>query len=678
MLSSQERVTTIRVSYWRLFRLIFVIFYLYLLGDVFFRWGGFKYYGSFSEYLPSVALITILWTIVSVFTAMLAWMPLRAFEWICQHLGRKIRTEHLLLFTGIFIMFTGIFIFLGTSDWIGRQYIWPYVQATLRLKLIVFLGLTLSVIFLTWLFRYKSERWIRTIEDRINPLVWLFSIWLIISVPLVAYHAWWKQTDNGESQKITQPSVVNKNQPNIILVTFDALTARDMSVYGYHRPTTPYISEWAKNASLFTRLQAESNSTTPTTASLMTGKRVWAHQVYHVFSYSKPVRSDIESLPLLLKKNGYFNMAFVANPVASIKRLGISNSFEIAPHGKEFNVQVFSLKVLIDQLLDQLFGDKIKFHGWFVQEDFIMYRLLKIFYRDVSDKTKPPEKAFNRFFDFIDNRPPEPFFTWIHLHPPHYPYLPPAPFIGTFDSSYRLKTYKDQMIAWGNTRGGEFKQEERASIDIMRARYDEFIKYCDKQFEDFITQLTIRNKLKNTVIILSSDHGESFEHNYREHSSSHLYEQVTHIPLIIKEPNQTDGRIINDLIEQIDIPPTILDLAGIPVPSWMEGRSLVPSMRGEKLSVKPIFSMTFENNPGPGHQITKGTIAVWEGDYKLIYYLEEGKCLLFNLKEDPDELNNLFDKEPEVGQRLLALIKDNLKKANERISREKGHSTLNH
>jgi arylsulfatase A-like enzyme len=207
-------------------------------------------------------------------------------------------------------------------------------------------------------------------------------------------------------------------------------------------------------------------------------------------------------------------------------------------------------------------------------------------------------------------------------------------------------------------------------VETLRARYNEFVRYCDKQFEDFITQLTKRGKLKNTVIILSSDHGESFEHGYLTHGNEHLYEQVTNIPLIIKEPDQSEGRIINDIAEQIDIPATILELAHIPVPSWMEGRSLVPLMRGKRLLSRPAFSMNFEKNPSRGHQITKGTIAVWEGDYKLIHYLQEKKSLLFNLKKDPRELNNLFDREPEIGKHLLTLIQDNLKKANERISRE--------
>ena len=139
------------------------------------------------------------------------------------------------------------------------------------------------------------------------------------------------------------------------------------------------------------------------------------------------------------------------------------------------------------------------------------------------------------------------------------------------------------------------------------------------------------------------------------------------IPLIIKYPNQTEGRIIDDIIEQIDIPATILDIADISLPLWMEGRSLVPLMYNKKLLPKPAFSMHLEANRRRGHQIEKGVFAVWEGNFKLIHDLEKKESLLFNLKKDPEEQDNLINKESEVGGHLLELILDNLKIANEKI-----------
>ena len=204
-------------------------------------------------------------------------------------------------------------------------------------------------------------------------------------------------------------------------------------------------------------------------------------------------------------------------------------------------------------------------------------------------------------------------------------------------------------------------------VDLARARYDEFIRYCDNEFEGLMSSINEDDKFKNTLIIMSSDHGESFGHGYFQHGGAHFYEQVTHIPLIIKEPGQDQGIIIDDLVEQVDIPATILNLVNATVPDWMEGRSFKALMRGKKLIAKPVFSMNFENNPGRGKKITKGTVVVWDGDYKLIHYLEKKESLLFNLKEDSGELNNLFSEKPEIGQRLLSLVLEHLDKSNKNI-----------
>ncbi|MBI5675451.1 MAG: sulfatase-like hydrolase/transferase [Nitrospirae bacterium] len=406
-----------------------------------------------------------------------------------------------------------------------------------------------------------------------------------------------------------------------------------MSTYGYlygdYRETTPYISEWAKNASKFTMTEASSNYTIPTTSSLMTSKRVWTHGLYNANGYS--INADTENLPLLLKNSGYYNIALIQNPLLSVETLGISKSFDIAIPVEEF-MKPRSVISVTTRWLFQLFGNKYRTYNGLIQSAF----LGQIFYSSIPIKVTsteyPPEKVFNRFLEIIENNPPEPFFAWLHVFPPHDPYLPPDPFMGMFDSSQKLRTEKSQWLS--------------DDFDTARARYDEYIKYCDKTFENFIKEFS--GHIKNTVIILSADHGHSFAHSYRGHGGPHLYEQLTNIPLIIMEPDQTQGRIIDDVVEQIDIAPTILELAGIPLPSWMEGRSLIPLVKGKELTLKPALSMYLEKNPKL-QEITEGTFAVWDGDYKLIHYLKENKSLLFNLKQDRGELDNLFTTESRSG-----------------------------
>jgi arylsulfatase A-like enzyme len=650
-------------SFLRVFRLIFVIFSLYLLGDAFYRWDGFRYYASFAEFLPNVSLAYLFWSILAVCAAFFIWLSLRVFGWVCRLMRLIIRIEHLLLFVCIVAL-------LFALGWSGKTLRLPYLAILFPGKPAAFILLTVAAIFIAWLFRNKAERWESVIHERITPLVWIFGIFVIFSVPLVAYQTLSGKKYNSVSQEVVHSSGSGNNRPNIVLVTFDAMTARDMSLYGYKKPTTPFMSEWAKNASVFARAKSDSNITTPATASLMTGKRLWTHQTYHLAGWYDPVDRSSENLPLLLKKSGYYTMAFVVNPYASVDKLGIRGSFDVAPIETGFSMPA-NVFESVDILLYQWFGNRIKLYDWIIKRDFILFKLLSRISSDVTFTTAPPEKAFRRFLSVIDDNQREPFFAWIHLYPPHDPYLPPEPYIGMFSPSQELRTYKSQEQLVRSTleyeSDGHFPKNIQQYVDVLRARYDGFVRYCDKQFEDFIGLLQKRDKFKNTVIILSADHGESFEHGYLKHSFPHLYEQVTHIPLIIKEPGMTEGRVIDDLVEQIDIPATILDLAGIAVPSWVEGRSLVPLMRGEKPEPGIIFSMSMESQMSRNNQITSGTIAVWEDYYKLIYYIDNNKSLLFNLEQDPDESINLFDSEPGVGEKLLALIKDNLAKANEKI-----------
>ncbi len=655
MLKADKQVTAPGLSYWKIFRLIFVIFFLYLLRDALYRWDGFKFHSTFIEFIPSVALVTICWSIVAAIVAFVVWLLIRGFEWFCLRMGWKINAELILMFIGIFVLLT-----LATM--IGKT----LLTKTLLLhttKLIILFSIFVTSIYLAWQYRNKSE----IVNESITPLVWLFGIWLMVSLPIVIYHTWIKQANNPLSQSISQPSLEDMKRPNIILVSFDSLTARDMSAYGYSRATTPFIDKWSENASVFNRFQSASNWTASASASIMTGKEVWTHRMFH--GDSKLSKSKTESLPLVLKDNGYYNMAFVANAYASVTKLGISNGFDFAPRRVEFaksNTPLGYECGFLDAIFVKLFADRIKFFTWAITHDFILGKLLReifLYSAVISETETPPEVAFNRFLETVDKGVQEPFFAWIHLLPPHDPYLPGKPFTGMFNSSERLRLFNKRMVEEVQAH----KVENDEDWEIYRGRYDEFIKYCDNQFEDFLKKVEKRDELKNAIIIFTSDHGESFEHGYFTHNSNHHYEQVTHLPLIIKESGQTGKVIINDLTAQIDLPPTILGLADIPTPEWMEGRSLLPLMRGKKLQPKNIYSMSFQKNPSIGAKITKGTIAVWEGDYKLIYYLEEKKSLLFNLKEDPDELKNLFDEEKEISAHLFSLIQENLERVNKKV-----------
>ncbi|GAB4544541.1 MAG: hypothetical protein Fur0020_13840 [Thermodesulfovibrionia bacterium] len=561
---------------------------------------------------------------------------------------------------GHLISFWFLFTISGAIVWRLKKVFFIDVHTSTVTKIIVFIMVLLSSVLLTFLIRKRANAYIEVLVERLRPLIWIFGSLVFLSSLIVLYNMRWEY--NTSLPAILGNNKASINRPNIILVTFDALASREMSLYGYHRKTTPFIDEWARDAHVFTNVKSASNFTTSATASLMTGKRVWTHRVFQLEG-SKPINSDLESLPHLLKKNGYFNMAFIVNPHTSVKVLGMSDSFDIAPLAIEFSEShsLFGWKFgVVESLLYRFFGDRIRLHNWLLQRNFVLDRFINLISRNLSVTEVPPEDAFNRFIDILDKRPPQPFFAWIHLFPPHDPYLPSGAYKGYFKQSDELRTYKEQeairMEAYRYTfQYKPFPDEMKPLVNHLRNYYDEFVRYCDDTFRDFIMELQRRGIIDNTVIILSSDHGESFEHGYFTHGGPFLYEDVVSVPLIIKEPHQEEGRVINDPIEQIDIPPTILDYAGIGIPSWMEGRSLMPLIEGKALAPKMLFSMVLEKNP-VNAPITKGTVAVWDGDYKLIYYIEKGESLLFDLKTDPQESRDIKGEALDVAERLQGVI----------------------
>jgi hypothetical protein len=172
------------ISYWQIFRLMFVIFSLYTGGEVLYRLDGFKYYyASFPGFIPTLGLTTVFWSTVAFFAAMLIWLTSKAFNWYCIRIGWNIKVE-----SGLF--FLSIFVVLGSIVWILKRYMWHF-GTTLQVKLIVLLSVSTISIFLTWLSRNRSERWISIVQKLITPLVRLFGFLLVVSVLLVAYHALW-------------------------------------------------------------------------------------------------------------------------------------------------------------------------------------------------------------------------------------------------------------------------------------------------------------------------------------------------------------------------------------------------------------------------------------------------------------------------------------------------------
>lgn len=629
-------------------RFLFVIFSLHFLRDAFYKWDGYSYYMSFISFLPSLSLAYILWSLIGVIFAVIIWIVLSALHKIIP--GSMIRFEHILLLCIVVLL----------PLYVKRIYFSDFSFSMFfgyNRGVILFVG-SIAAILIFWFCSRYAEKIISSVNQRISPLVWIFLMIFILSLPF-SYLALHKPETIDKSSKAPDTAMPYQNRPNIILVIMDTLTAENMQLYGYHRPTTPFISEWSKNTLVFNNAYASSNWTTPAVMSIMTGQELITHGVWHLIYYH-PLEKHENHLPALMKQAGYDVLSFVQNPSAHPDTLGIKDAFTIRHKSHDYWLKS---DWWLDKLKSFFLSDPIV-KEWIFEMNPIAKRIN--YFRPANHTTLvPPNLIYDAFIKFISERSAgsdQPYFAWLLVFPPHDYYLPPEPFMGMFGDADRYISDTEQELA---ELGSPYDPERQPDIDILRKRYDEFILYSDKEFEKFISRLSDTADLSNTIIILTSDHGESFSNGWLAHRGPHLFESLVHVPLLIKMPGDNAGRSTDVLVDHTDLAPTILELAGLQVPEWIEGRSLVPVINGHEIQSEPVFSMQFSNTRITGSKlIDRGTIAVWDNDYKLVYYLEDKKKLLFDLGKDPDETINISDEKSEIANKMLDIILRKLDKPN--------------
>lgn len=241
-----------------------------------------------------------------------------------------------------------------------------------------------------------------------------------------------------------------------------------------------------------------------------------------------------------------------------------------------------------------------------------------------------PTATFDQAKQVLANLP-DGYFFWIHAITPHNPYLPDMADRERFLPNSESNTYEEES---GNRWKPHYPPNQQSLVNQRRLRYDEFIATADRAFGAFMSEMENNGKLQNTTVIVSADHGESFEGGVYQHSSSYLTRPVIHIPLIVRTSGQQDSRIVSVVADQTSLAPTILELAGVPKPDWMYGPSLVPWLtgKGEGVGEGIAFTQYVERN-SVFKLLHHGSIGVLDGQYEYVYYLDTPKSELRPLNE---------------------------------------------
>jgi len=471
--------------------------------------------------------------------------------------------------------------------------------------------------------------------------VGLLHVVLVIIVPiaLVAHHV-------HVFHDFVRPAreVAASNMPDVYLITIDALRAEDMSLYGYDRSTTPSLERFAKRAYTFDFFFANSNFTTPATTSIETGKLPWTHRVFQLGGFLRG-QAQNENLAGLLHQRGYFTASVASNPFASPIQHRTQNSYDaiqfpLPQNGSREWIRYTNLVGL--NTLHTLSYTMLKSLG------VVRSYLDALIWSDHCPS--PAEPVFDRVRSIVERQDiSQPRFVWAHIMPPHDPYFPPLPYRGRFLSSTKL-THGYDFLGLRNE-----SPQRGVSVTDLRARYDENIAYADHVVGDFLDWLDQTGRLDHSIVIVSADHGESFEHNWLLHTGPYLYNGLIRVPLLIHLPGQKQGSRITQAAEQIDLLPTILDLVGGPVPSWSEGISLKAALEGRQVPQRLLVSMNLEQN-STFTTITHGTVAVIDDDFKYIARLGTDEGWLYRYRTDPNEEHNLVESDPDVAARMKDLL----------------------
>lgn len=406
------------------------------------------------------------------------------------------------------------------------------------------------------------------------------------------------------------------SQPNVLLIVLDAVRKNHLSCYGHRRKTTPNLDEFATEAKKYESAVAAAPWTPPSHASLFTGKYPSQHRVT---GFNPHLDSDHETVAELLANEGYTTFGFSNSHHTSAER-GFDRGFG-------FYHDILELPRVRGRMYE-LSRAYIRFvWKYFVQNYDVSYFQLRKLVEYIEDSS-------------------EPFFGFINLNSAHSPYDPPEPWASELEDGYNDwdKVSMETAQALADDGGYQFMMGELDAKEIdwelVRRWYDGEIRYMDYLLKELFTELKDRGMYEESLIIVTSDHGEHFgEHGLAYHQFS-LYEQLLAVPLLMKWPQSTQASTSEELVSLVDITPTILDAAGVGVPESMRGRSVRSGQEpnavfAEYAGPYPPLRERLEKYGDAFDGYDRGLQAVRTSERKLIRSTS-GESTLYRISEDAE------------------------------------------
>jgi len=501
----------------------------------------------------------------------------------------------------IFIYLMDIYPYGGINKWSLKTLTLIVAAAIVSLMLFIIIKSLLKKIFALSSLRIFNHQ--IGINLAVIPLVILFFGFLTFLGSQQINSILEKKAINSKK------SLLSQDRGNVILILVDALRPDHLSCNGYHLSTSPHIDSLAAQGVLFKSVLATSTWSVPTHMSFFTGLYPSSHGAYSLFS---DLDKNVPTMAEILSRNGYRTLSIYNNPLLG-SEYGLDRGFDAAI-GVEYH-QKTSLTLT-------------RLHQKFIKKSSASEDIIHITKKWIDRSVK---------HDI-------PYFVFMNLNDVHAPYLPVEPYFSEFMRSDKIDQVNLTLINKLNydLKSGKEKLEilsrlAEADFDYLARMYDSNVRYVDELIGNLIGKLNATNKLENTLIIITADHGEFLgEHHYSGHFINDLSNPGLRIPLILWYPERLESRIVENYKSQVDIFPTVLSLLGIEnqIPSDIQGINLF--LENESRDVLAEFWNDTTN---------KFTRAIVSQETKLIVD-EKGGLEMYDLKVDPKEQNNLSHLQP--------------------------------
>jgi arylsulfatase A-like enzyme len=473
----------------------------------------------------------------------------------------------------------------------------------------------------------------------------------------------------------------NSARPNILIFVFDAMSAGNLSLYGYKRRTTPNLERFAGRAVVYNTHHSPGSFTTPGTASILTGVYPWTHRAINETGLI--ARNLVDRNIFKLIGESYHRLAFSQNLWPnyffgqfhqSINEILSPASFSLVNQmiGDKFGTDPANAFRVFDDFLFQdgtppaslVFG---------LAERVLLRRAVARAQTDDYPRGIPRTGNYPIFFllkhvfDGITatiEKLSSPHIAYFHFWSPHAPYRPTKQFDSMFSDGWRPPEKPEHEL-------GDHLPPRK--VNDRRQNYDEYIANLDNEFGRMLDFLESKNVLETSYVIVTSDHGEFFERGVEGHITPLLYEPVTRVPLLISSPGQKSRQDVFSPTSNVDLVPTLVHLTGGTVPDWCEGEVL-PLLGGNEGIDRSIFTMDAKTNPAFAPW-SVASFAIRKGRYKLICYrghLEydrKDKFELYDMESDPEELNDLYSEDSPIAGPLQDELLSRIETANSKYER---------